>query len=168
MNGKVHYWIVCDAVAYIKNSGTLLQKKALQSLELAYGQRKSIGEIPSSESAIERLAGFESWHTDKFGDLSLRLPGLLWKSKRNVTGLFGHTFTAFNHFINPYPDVNKQWSTGSGYSYNSSSKQGFDSFVVKGISVYLRGLEPVAKPHRHFLKVIMMQAISKKATNILI
>jgi hypothetical protein len=140
MNGKVHYWIVCDAVAYIKNSGTPLQKKALQSLELAYGQRKSIEEIPSSESAIERLAGFESWHTDKFGDLSLRLPGLLWKSKRNVTGLFGHTFTAFNHFINPYPDVNKQWSTGSGYSYDSSSKQGFDSFVVKGISVYLRGL----------------------------
>jgi len=140
MNGKVHYWIVCDAVAYIKNSGTPLQKKALQALELVYGQRKSIEEIPSSESAIERLAGFESWHTDKFADLSLRLPGLLWRSKRNVTGLFGHTFTAFNHFINPYPDVNKQWSTGSGYSYNSSSKQGFDSFVIKGISVYLRGL----------------------------
>ena len=140
MNGKVHYWIVCDAVAYIKNSGTPLQKKALQSLELAYGQRKSIEEIPPSESAIERLAGFESWHTDKFGDLSLRLPGLLWKSKRNVTGLFGHTFTAFNHFINPFPDGNKQWSTGGGYSYNSSSKQGFDSFVVKGISAYLRGL----------------------------
>jgi hypothetical protein len=105
MNGKVHYWIVCDAVTYIKNSGTLLQKKALQSLELAYGKKKSIEEIPSSETAIERLAGFESWHTDKFGDLSLRLPGLLWRSKRNVTGLFGHTFTAFNHFINPFPDV---------------------------------------------------------------
>jgi hypothetical protein len=140
MNGKVHFWIVCDAVDYIKNSGTPLQKKALQSLELAYGQLKSIGEIPSSESAIERLAGFESWHTDKFGDLSLRLPGLLWRSKRNVTGLFGHTFTAFNHFINPYPEVDKQWSTGSGYSYHSSSKKGFDSFVVKGISEYLRGL----------------------------
>lgn len=140
MNAKVHYWIVSDAVAYIKSSGTPLQKKALQSLELAYGQRKSIEDIPSSESAIERLAGFESWHTDKFADLSLRLPGLLWRSKRNVTGLFGHTFTAFNHFINPYPDVNKQWSSGGGYSYNSSSKQGFDSFVVKGISVYLRGL----------------------------
>jgi len=140
MNAKVHYWIVCDAVAYIKKWGTPSQKRALQSLELAYGQRKSIEEIPYSEGAVERLAGFESLHTDKFGDLSLRLPGLLWKSKRNVTGLFGHTFTAFNHFINPYPDDNKQWSTGSGYSYNSSSKQGFDSFVVKGISGYLRGL----------------------------
>lgn len=140
MNAKVHYWIVCDAVAFIKNSGTPSQKKALQSLELAYGQRKSVEDIPSSESAIERLAGFEAWHTDKFADLSLRLPGLLWTSKRNVTGLFGHTFTAFNHFINPYPDVNKQWSSGSGYSYKSSSKQGFDSFVVKGISRYLRGL----------------------------
>lgn len=139
MNGKVHYWIVCDAVTYIKNSGTLLQKKALQSLELAYGKRISIEEIPTSESAIERLAGFESWHTDKFGDLSLRLPGLLWRSKRNVTGLFGHTFTAFNHFINPHPDVSKQWRTASGYSYDSSSKLGFDSFVAKGISV-LRGL----------------------------
>lgn len=140
MNAKVHYWIVCDAVAYIKNSGTRLQKKALQSLELAYGQRKSIEDIPSSESAIERLAGFEAWHTDKFADLSLRLPGFLWRSKRNVTGLFGHTFTAFNHFINPYPDVEKQWSSGSGYSYDASSKQGFDSFVVKGISKYLGGL----------------------------
>jgi hypothetical protein len=140
MNAKVHYWIVCDAVAYIKNWGTPLQKKALQSLELAYGQRISIEDIPSSESAIERLAGFESWHTDKFADLSLRLPGLLWRSKRNVTGLFGHTFTAFNHFINPHPDVDKQWSSGSGYSYDSSSRQGFDSFVVKGISRYLRGL----------------------------
>lgn len=140
MNAKVHYWIVCDAVAYIKSSGTSLQKKALQSLELAYGQRKSIDDIPSSESAVERLAGFESWHTDKYADLSLRLPGLLWRSKRNVTGLFGHTFTAFNHFINPHPDVNKQWSSGSGYSYDSSSKKGFDSFVVKGISRYLRGL----------------------------
>jgi hypothetical protein len=140
MNGKVHYWIVCDAVAYIKNNGTPLQKRALQSFELAYGQRKSIEEIPASQSAMERLAGFESWHTDKFGDLSLRVPGLLWKTKRNLTGLFGHTFTAFNHFINPYPDVTKQWSTGSGYSYNSSSMQGFDAFVLKGISVYLRGL----------------------------
>jgi hypothetical protein len=140
MNGKVHYWIVCDAVAYIKNYGTPLQKRALQSFELAYGQRKSIEEIPASQSAMERLAGFESWHTDKFGDLSLRVPGFLWKTKRNLTGLFGHTFTAFNHFINPHPDGAKQWSTGSGYSYNSSSMKGFDAFVVKGISVYLRGL----------------------------
>ena len=117
MNSKVHYWIVCDAVSYIKTSGTSQQKKALQSMELAYGHRKSIEDIASSESAIERLAGFESWHTDKFADLSLRLPGFLWRSKRNVTGLFGHTFTAFNHFINPYPDVNKQWSSGSGYMW---------------------------------------------------
>ncbi len=139
MNGRVHYWIVYDAVAYIKNYGTPLQKRALQSLELAYGQRKSIIEIPASESAVERLAGFESWHTDKFGDFSLRIPGFLWRSKRNVTGLFGHTFSPFNHFINPYPDGAKQWSTSAGYSYSSSSMQGFDSFVIKGISVYLRG-----------------------------
>jgi len=140
MNGKVHYWIVCDAVAYIKNYGTPLQKRALQSFELAYGQRRSIEDIPASQSAVERLAGFESWHTDKFGDLSLRVPALPWRTKRNVTGLFGHTFTAFNHFINPHPDGAKQWSTGSGYSYNSSSMKGFDAFVVKGLSVYLRGL----------------------------
>ncbi|MDA8405812.1 MAG: hypothetical protein M0T73_02985 [Deltaproteobacteria bacterium] len=140
MNGKVHYWIVCDAVAYIKDYGTPLQKRALQSFELAYGQQKSIEEIPASQSAMERLAGFESWHTDKFGDLSLRIPGLLWKTKRNLTGVFGHRFTAFNHFINPDPDAGKQWSTGSGYSYNTSSMKGFDAFVVRGISVYLRGL----------------------------
>lgn len=140
MNGKVHYWIVCDAVDYVKKHGTQLQKRALQSFELAYGERKSIVEIPPYQSAVERLAGFESWHTDKFGDLSLRVPALPWRTKRNVTGLFGHMFSAFNHFINPYPDASKQWSTGTGYSYDSSSKKGFDSFVVKGISVYLRGL----------------------------
>ncbi len=104
MNGKVHYWIVCDAVTYIKSYGSPIQKRALQSFELAYGQRKSIEEIPASQSAMERLAGFESWHTDKFGDLSLRVPALPWRTKRNVTGLFGHRFTAFNHFINPHPD----------------------------------------------------------------
>jgi len=32
----------------------------------------------------------------------------------------------------------------------------------------VKRLELVAKPHRHFLKVIMMQANWKKATNILI
>jgi len=145
MNGKVHYWIVCDAVAYIKRYGSPLQKKALQSLQLAYSERKSINDIADTEGIVERIAGFESWHTDKFGDLSLRIPGFLWKTKRNVTGFFGHTFTPFNHFINPHPDFTTQWSTGCGYSYESSSKRGFDSFVIKGISTYLRGL--VDKEH---------------------
>ncbi len=74
MNGRVHYWIVCDAVAYIKAHGDELQKLALQGFELSYGQKKSVEEIPSGKTAIERLAGFESWHTDKFGDLSIRVP----------------------------------------------------------------------------------------------
>lgn len=140
MNGRVHYWIVCDAVAYIKAHGDELQKRALQALELAYGERISTEEIPARKSAVERLAGFEAGHTDKFGDLTLLVPALPWETKRNVTGLCGHMFTAFNHFINPHPEATKLWSTGNGYSYSSSSMQGFDSFVIKGISDYLHGL----------------------------
>ncbi len=140
MNGRVHYWIVCDAVAYIRAHGDELQKRALQTLELSYGEKKTVEEIPAGKSAIERLAGFESWHTDKFGDLSIRVPVLPWETKRNVTGLCGHMFTAFNHFINPHPDPTNPWSTADGYSYQASSMQGFDSFVVKGISDYLQGL----------------------------
>jgi hypothetical protein len=140
MNGRVHYWIVCDAVAYIKAHGDELQKRALQTLELSYGETKTVEELPAGKSAIERLAGFESWHTDKFGDLSIRVPVLPWETKRNVTGLCGHMFTAFNHFINPHPDPTNPWSTAEGYSYQASSMQGFDSFVVKGISDYLQGL----------------------------
>jgi|GEM_PF-3431670 len=39
--------------------------------------------------------------------------------------------------------------------------------MFRSCRAYLN-LELVAKPHRHFLKVIMMQATWKKATNILI
>jgi len=140
MNGKVHYWIVCDAVAYIRSHGDDVQKRALQTLQNAYGEKRPIHAIPPYRSAIESIAGFEAWHTDKFCDLSLYLPGLPWGAKRNVSGLAGRMFTAFNHFISPYPEIAHEWPDANGYAYNQSSMRGFDSLVVKGISDYLHGL----------------------------
>lgn len=140
MNGKVHYWIVCDAVAYIKSHGNEVQKQALQALQNAYGEKRPVDSIPPYHSAMETIAGFEAWHTDKFGDLSLLLPGLPWGAKRAVTGLAGRMFTAFNHFIDPYPDVAHEWPDANGYAYTHSSMQGFDSIIVRGISDYLHGL----------------------------
>jgi len=141
MMGKVHYWIVCDAVAYIKSHGDDVQKRALQTFQSAYGENEPVEAIPKYRTAMEHIAGFESCHTDKFGDLSLRLPALPWGAKRDVTGLAGHLFTAFNHFINPYPGLTRHWSTSTnGYSYDTSSMKGCDSFVVKGISEHLQGL----------------------------
>jgi hypothetical protein len=43
MMSKVHFWIVCDAVEFIKSHGTDEQKRALQTLQLAYGEKKSGG-----------------------------------------------------------------------------------------------------------------------------
>ncbi len=143
MNGKVHYWVACDAVAYIKRHGDDLQKRALQAFQNSYGENAPIEGIPQHRTALEHLAGFESWHTDKFGDLSLRLPVLPWGAKNNITGMGGRMFTAFNHFINPYPGMTHEWETANGYSYNSSSKKGFDSFVVRGISDFLQGMVDV-------------------------
>lgn len=140
MNGKVHYWIVCDAVAYIKSHGNEEQKRALQALQNAYGERLPFQSIPPYRSAVETIAGFEAWHTDKFGDLSLHLPGLPWGAKRNLTGLAGRMFTSFNHFIDPYPEIAHEWPDANGYAYTHSSMQGFDSIVVKGISDYVHGV----------------------------
>jgi hypothetical protein len=143
MNARVHFWIVCDAVSFIREHGDDLQKETLQAFQLAFGDNENVDELPSGRTAVEYLAGFESWHTDKFGDLSLRIRGLPWGEKQDLTGLAGHMFTAFNHFINPYPDTENEWPDANGYSYRSSSMKGFDSTVVGGISEYLRGLVDV-------------------------
>lgn len=140
MMSKVHFWIVCDAVDYIKEFGDEQQKAALQTFQLAYGEKKSIDEIPVAETAIEYLAGFESWQTDKFKDLSLRMRVLPGVVKQEVTGLGWHHFTAFNHFINPFPEEESGWPNGNGYSYPTSSMTGCDSVVVQGISRCLHGV----------------------------
>ncbi|MEI7449271.1 MAG: hypothetical protein WCJ75_06575 [Desulfomonile sp.] len=143
MMGKSHFWVVCDAVAYIKKQGNEAQKTALQTFEIAYGENKPVDSIPPHETAVERLAGFESLHTDKFGDLALTFRSLPGGGKTNITGLGFHMFTAFNHFINPYPDTDASWPSASGYAYTASSMKGFDSLVVKGISEHLSGLVDV-------------------------
>jgi hypothetical protein len=139
MNAKVHYWVVSDAVSYIRNHGNEAQKKALQAFQDAYGENLPVQTIPQHQSAVERLAGFESRHTDKFGDLSLRIPALPWGAKSDVTGLGGRMFTAFNHFINPFSGTDQSWPKAHGYSYGSSSMRGIDRLVVQGISDHLHG-----------------------------
>ncbi len=143
MMAKSHYWVVSDAVAYIKKFGSEADKSALQTFELAYGAKKPLAEIPPHQSAVERLVGFESLHTDKFGDLALSLRGIPGPTKRNVVGLGFHMFTAFNHFINPLPDADVPWPNSSGYAYETSSMRGIDSLVVKGISDHLLGIVDV-------------------------
>ena len=139
MMAKSHYWVVSDAVAYIKQFGTDKEKRALQTFELAYGSAKPVDEIPPHHTAVERLVGFESLHTDKFGDLALSLKFIPGQGKRNVVGLGFHMFTAFNHFINPFPESDVPWPGSSGYAYETSSMKGIDSLVVKGISEHLFG-----------------------------
>ncbi|MGB9616846.1 MAG: hypothetical protein ACPL7J_05945 [Desulfomonilaceae bacterium] len=143
MMAKSHYWVVSDAVAYIKKFGDDAEKSALQTFELAYGSKKPLDEIPAHQSAVEHLVGFESLHTDKFGDLALSLRGIPGPGKRNVVGLGFHMFTAFNHFINPLPDAEVPWPNSSGYAYETSSMKGIDSLVVKGITDHLSGVVDV-------------------------
>lgn len=140
MNARVHYWIVCDAVAYIKSHGDDLQRRALQTFQAAYGPNGPVEEMPPGKTAVAHLAGFEAWHTDKFGDLALCIRNLPWGAKRDLVGLGGRMFTAFNHFVNPYPSKADAWVRTNGYSYGSSSRQGFDSAIVGGISEYFKGL----------------------------
>ncbi len=139
MNSRVHFWVVCDAVDFIKNYGDGSQKKALQTLQIAYGENKLVEDLPAGRTAVEYLAGFESWHTDKFRDLAFELPGLPFERKRSLTGFAGRVFSAFDHFINPFPQEEKIWSGAEGYTYGLSSQRGLDSLIMRGASDYLHG-----------------------------
>lgn len=140
MMAKSHFWVVCDAVEYIKRYGDPTQKAALQTMQLAYGENLPVEDIPTERTAVAHLAGYEAWHTDKFGDLAISMRALPGRSRHEAVGIGFHMFTAFNHFINPYPEGEGPWPVAGGYSYAGSSMRGFDSLVVSGISRYLHGL----------------------------
>lgn len=139
MNSRVHFWVVCDAVDFIKNHGTELQQRALQNLQISYGEHRPVKDIPVGRTAVEYLAGFEAWHTDKFRDLAFELPALPVERKRSLTGFAGRVFTAFHHFINPYPQQEQAWTGSEGYSYDVSSKKGLDTLIMQGVSHHLGG-----------------------------
>jgi hypothetical protein len=138
MNSRVHFWMVCDAVAFIKDYGDEAQRRALQTLQNAYGENRPVEEIPAGRTAVEYLAGFESWHTDKYRDLAFEVPGFPLHSKQSITGFAGRIFTAFDHFMNPMPQEDPLWQGAEGYSYDLSSKRGLDSVVMAGVSDYLQ------------------------------
>ncbi len=137
MMSKSHYWVVCDAVDFIRNYGNEAEKRALQNFELAYGKKTDVQELGPRESAVETLVGFEALHADKYSDLALEFTELKFLGKTNITGLAFHKFTAMNHFVNPYPETLDFWSDVDGYSYKASSRTGFDSIIVDGLSQYL-------------------------------
>lgn len=145
MMAKSHFWVVCDAVDYIQRCGNPTQKAALQTFQLAYGERGPVDEIASHRTAVAHLVGYEAWHTDKFGDLVISMRTLPCGTRREAVGIGFNMFTAFNHFINPYPETEGPWPDADGYSFNSSSMRGFDSLVVTGISRYLQGFVNVDK-----------------------
>ena len=134
---KSHYWVVCDAVDFIRSHGDKSEKRVLQNFELTYGRRIDISELSPRESAIETLVGFEALHTDKYSDLALEFSELKFLGKNNITGLAFHQFTAMNHFVNPYPETLDFWPEADGYSFGASSRTGFDSIIVEGMSQYL-------------------------------
>ncbi len=137
MMSKSHYWVVCEAVDFIRNHGDESEKRALLNLELACRPKADDLTAESGNSAIEILVGFESLHTDKYCDLALEFSELDFLGKNNITGLAFHQFTAMNHFVNPYPETIDFWSDADGYSFLSSSKTGFDHLIVEGLSQYL-------------------------------
>ena len=139
MNRKVHFWIVCDAAAYMRDHGNDLQAQALRTLDLAYGNNGAAKDFFPALGAVESIAGFESIHTDSFDDLSLCLSSLPWPIKRNITGFRNVKCTGANHFINPYPGQANVWSTVDGYSYRTSSRRGVDSVIMLVLSDLLGG-----------------------------
>lgn len=140
---KVHFWIVCDAVEFIKNHGNQEQKRALQTLQTAYGDSSPVESIPRGETAVENLVGFEAWQTDKFGDMRIKLMALPGDRNKRISGLGWNHFTAFNHFINLNGQETAPWDDVGGYSYSSSSKAGCDSFVIEGVFRCLKGIVDV-------------------------
>ncbi len=137
MNGKVHYWIVCDAVQYIKNHGNSFEKKALQTLQNAYGPDIPVQNIPYYDGAVQKTAGIESRNTDRYHDLAMYLESLLGGWKDNITEYDGHVFTALNHFINAFIVSPVMWSGNNGYFYFWSSKKGDDAKAMTGWVDYL-------------------------------
>ena len=137
MMSKSHYWVVCDAVDFIRAYGNEEEKRALQNFELAYGRKTDVLSIEPRETAVETLVGLEAMNTDKYSDLALEFNELKFLGKGSITGLAYHQFTAMNHFVNPYPETLDFWSDADGYSFNASSRTGFDSIIVEGMSQYL-------------------------------
>lgn len=137
MMSKSHYRVVCDAVDFIRRYGDEAEKRALQNFELAYGQSTDVMSLAPGESAVEKLVGMESMNTDKYSDLALEFNELKFLGKNSITGLAYHQFTAMNHFVNPYPETLDFWTDADGYSFSASSRTGFDSIIVEGLSQYL-------------------------------
>ncbi len=134
---KSHYRVVCDAVDFIRMYGEEAEKRALQNFELAYGQNTDVMSLEPGESAVEKLVGMEAMNTDKYSDLALEFNELKILGKNGITGLAYHQFTAMNHFVNPYPEALDFWPDADGYSFSASSRTGFDSIIVEGLSQYL-------------------------------
>lgn len=122
-NPAVHARIVRDAIQYIKEHGTWVQRQALDRLIAVTGGRVLL---------VDALAN-AAYATDFFEDLYyyanaraiVTAGGLLWDVEQSFAVYDDDYLTRLQHFVNVdrVPDV---WAAAEGYYYQHSSKQGLD------------------------------------------
>lgn len=130
MNGNVHYWIVCDAVRFVREHGNSYEKNAFQAWETAYGGG-DLNSTPYYQSRIEDIIGQESLYTDRYQDLALYLESWAGFWQGNITEYDGYIFTALNHFL-AVPWNPTDWWRTNGYYYYWSSQIGNDALAMTG------------------------------------
>jgi hypothetical protein len=130
MNGKVHVWIVEDALRFVLAKGTNKEKQAFQAWETAYGGG-DLTNTPSPQTRIVDVIGQESKYTDKYHDLAIYLESFAGLWQDDITEYDGHVFTALNHFL-AVPWYPTCWWRTNGYHYFWSSKAGNDSKAMTG------------------------------------
>lgn len=136
MNGNVHYWIVCDAVRYIKEYGNKWQKKTLEFFQNSYGKDMPISDIPYYDGIVQKVAGIESLNTDQYCDLAFEFSSLLGgliSQFSNPCKIQGHNMTALSHFMNVAYREPLFWRSLNGYYYYWSSKVDEDADAFTGI-----------------------------------
>ncbi|MGD8719515.1 MAG: hypothetical protein PVH29_11940 [Candidatus Zixiibacteriota bacterium] len=153
MNKNVHYWMVCDAVRYIKYYGSARQREALENFQegfqahaalyfdeyyrLLLGTRKvPAGRLPMYETLVEIVVGTWARWTDCFQDVAVR--PTTWVALDNITEWDGHSLTALNHFIIPFETSPRGWRRGCGYWFPASSRDGKDAWAVARVANLLR------------------------------
>ncbi len=169
MNGKVHYWIVCDAVRFIKDRGSAYAKKALEALQAAYGEPMPVEEIRYYEGAVQNICGYVSSQTDHFRDLAFIRGNTSPTNGSSADagdlpkwGFCGHNFSTFHHFINAFVPSPTLWDGDNGYYYGWGShcpeetfpmgfiSEGLDLRLDQTHSPALDRLSPYYRGHKHW------------------
>jgi multimeric flavodoxin WrbA len=130
MNGKVHVWLVEDALRYVKARGNSRQKAAFQAWESAYGGG-DLNSIGTYDTKIVDVIGRESLYTDKYHDLAIYLESFAGLWQDNITEYDGYIFSPLNHFMT-VPWQATRWMRTNGYYYPWSPQVGNDRKAMTG------------------------------------